>query len=446
MMIKLKVPFILCSAAFCLLNNTKLIAQGGKKIKTIVVDAGHGGHDSGAVADYENSNKTKEKDVTLAISLKLVAALKKLMPEVNTVPTRTTDIYQSPTEKAEIANANKGDLFVCIHADAADTKRKSRIIGYKTVTVYDISRKKVKKKWVVTKTPREVEKPILEYYKEETKRNGTSVWIFAPHKNSDKIKAIKDGFNDEDFNIAGGADSAINKTDFTQSAEKRAIAKLYAARYFQKSHKLAELINEQVDEKTNRNALGTYQRQVGIWVLQATNMPAVLVETGFVTNSEDEAYLRSEEGQQELANTIAAAVKKYKDEMESNGNTPVTPPAIPINTEALTKRTNNILKKINLTQKDFKVEIIDDAEIDGDIVSVYYNGKKIVDKVSLTAKPLILNLTTEADRTENELVIYAENEGSIPPNTCLMTVTSGTKREEIRVTSDAKKNGVVIFN
>ena len=89
-----------------------------KKIKTIIVDAGHGGIDAGARGEYEGSLNSLEKNITLAISKKLVEELKDKMPGVQIIPTRTTDIYQTPPEKAQLANANHGDLFVCIHADA----------------------------------------------------------------------------------------------------------------------------------------------------------------------------------------------------------------------------------------------------------------------------------------------------------------------------------------
>src|SRR5258705_12473591 len=84
--------------------------QSGKKIKTIIVDAGHGGSDYGAQGEYEGSLNSKEKNITLAISLKLVDELKEQMPGVQIIPTRTTDIYQSPKEKAQIANDNHGDI------------------------------------------------------------------------------------------------------------------------------------------------------------------------------------------------------------------------------------------------------------------------------------------------------------------------------------------------
>jgi N-acetylmuramoyl-L-alanine amidase len=300
-------------------------AQNQQKLTTIIVDAGHGGKDAGATGAYEGGLNSYEKNVTLAISQKLVAQLKKDFPGVKVVPTRTTDVYQSPPEKAAIANSNAnpngGNLFICIHADAAAPKTGSRITGYRTVTVYDNKvewvkkgKRKVKK---VTRIPREVEKPIIEYYKIGTQRKGTSVWIFAPHKTSDKINAI---MNEEEFNAEASSDTAYNNIDFSKP-EKRIIAQIYAKRYQEKSARLANFVNEEV-EKTGRASLGVNQRQVGIWVLQATNMPAILVETGFITNYDDERYLNSEKGQQELAEAISAAIHRYKDQIEVTQPTP----------------------------------------------------------------------------------------------------------------------------
>jgi len=206
------------------------------------------------------------------------------------------------------------------------------------------------------------------------------------------------------------------------------------------------MVDEEI-AKTDRPALGLYQRQVGIWVLQATNMPAILIETGFITNHDDERYINSEKGQQELAECIASAVKKYKEDIDhiSVAATAAKPVEKKETTEKYADRAKNILKRIDLTQAGFKVDLYDDGEIDGDIVSVYYNGKNILSNKKLTEKPISLNLTADPNRTENELLIYAENEGSIPPNTALMIVTEGNTRTEVRITSDAKKNGVVLF-
>ena len=138
-MLRNKVPFLFVFAALQLLIIKELSAQTPKLIKTIVVDAGHGGTDVGASGQYENSLRSKEKDVTLAIALKLVDELKKQLPGVNVVPTRTTDIYQTPTEKARIANEFKGDLFLCIHADSGPLKTGRRQTGTRMVTRYKIS-------------------------------------------------------------------------------------------------------------------------------------------------------------------------------------------------------------------------------------------------------------------------------------------------------------------
>lgn len=287
-------------------------AQQPKKIRTIIVDAGHGGPDHGAIGQYENSLRSREKDITLDISNKLVQELRKQMPDVQIVPTRTTDIYQSPVEKAQIANNNKGDLFLCIHADSGPLKTGRRQIGMRTVTKYKVTYKGKGKKKKKIKTPYKAKEPVYEYFKLPLERNGTSVWIFAAHKTSDKLKAIMQ--EEGDFEIETGQDSTYSNFDFN-TPEGRALAQVYAKRYQEKSDLIATLVNEEVD-KTGRPALGINQRQKGIWVLQATNMPAILIETGFINNPEDERYLNSEKGQQELAEVITKSVLRYRDQLE----------------------------------------------------------------------------------------------------------------------------------
>ncbi len=318
-MIKPKALAVVLSASVCFANHAFSQTPAPKKINTIIVDAGHGGKDGGAHGAYEGGLYSWEKDVTLAISLKLVDELKKQLPGVKVVPTRTTDIYQTPPEKANIANDNKGDLFVCIHADATQLKTGSRITGYHMVTVYDNKvewikkgKKKVKK---VTKIPRQVSKPTIEYYKIGTARSGTSVWIFAPHKTSEKVGAI---LKEESFVAQTSSDTAYENLDFTKE-ELKILANIKMKTYQLRSSKLANYINSEVGT-TGREGLGVNQRQVGIWVLQATNMPAVLVETGFITNHDDERYLNSEAGQQELAVAIAKAIKHYKEDIETPKN------------------------------------------------------------------------------------------------------------------------------
>ena len=440
-MLKNKVPVLILIAALHLLMLPNTFSQ--KKIKTIVVDAGHGGsRDPGATGQYEHSLRFKEKDITLAISLKLVDELKKQLPDINVRPTRTTDVYQDPREKARLANEFKGDLFLCIHADSGPLKTGKRQIGTKEETRYKITYKKVKKKKVKISTPYKVTVPVYEYFKLPLTRSGTSVWIFAPHKTSDKLKAIMEG--GEDFEIeTDNADSTFNDFDFN-SPEGRTLAQIYAKRFQERSDLLAKYVNNEV-EKTGRAALGVNQRQVGIRVLQSTNMPAILIETGFINNPEDERYINSEEGQQELAEAITAAVIRYKEQVEGTNKTSDTKAAEEKTTPAeLESRPTKDTKILQVKSDKVKIEIYDDGEIDNDIVSVYFNKDLVTGNRALTAKPYSFTIDLVPGKT-NELVLYADNLGSIPPNTALMIITDGVSRYEVRLSADLKNNASVRF-
>ncbi|MDQ2718737.1 MAG: N-acetylmuramoyl-L-alanine amidase [Bacteroidota bacterium] len=297
---------------FCfLLIGTSAFAQVPKKIKTIIIDPGHGGSDRGAVGEYEGTLGSKEKNITLAISMKLVAELEKQLPGVKIIPTRTTDIFMNVREKAQFANENHGDLFVCIHADAVVLKTGSRIIGYRAETYHTTkyTGKGKHRKKIVTAHTREV--PIKEYFKIPTSRKGTSTLILVARQTADKVKAMENA--DMQFDLAGN-DSTVNIN--YDSPEWKANALLYSQRYFKKSYQLASNVQDEI-AKTGRNDLGVWQRQKGLWVLHATQMPAVLIETGFVENYEDERYLNSEKGQQEIAEAITQAILNYKNQVET---------------------------------------------------------------------------------------------------------------------------------
>lgn len=291
--------------------NSGAFSQAPRKIKTIIIDPGHGGHDNGAVGEYEGTLGSKEKNIVLAISMKLVADLKAAMPDVNIIPTRTTDVYMSVHEKAQFANEHHGDLFVCIHADAVTLKTSYRIVGHRKQTYYThkyVGSGKSRKK-ISVKHTRTV--PIKEYYKIPTSRKGTSTLILAARQSSDKLKALEDGdlgFDTEDD------DSSANVN--YESPEYKASALLYSQNYFKKSYQLASLVQEEI-AKTGRNDLGVWQREIGLWVLHATQMPAILIETGFVANYDDERYLNSEKGQEEIAHAITDALIMYKNQVET---------------------------------------------------------------------------------------------------------------------------------
>lgn len=298
-------------AILCLVFSPLAFSQAPRKIKTIIIDPGHGGKDNGGVGEYEGTLGSKEKNITLAISMKLVDDLKKAMPDVNIIPTRTTDVYMSVHEKAQFANEHHGDLFVCIHADAVNLKTSFRIVGHRKETYYThkyVGKGKSRKKIEVKHTHTV---PIKEYYKIPTSRKGTSTLILAARQSSDKMKALEDG--DLGFNTEDNDSTAEVNYD---SPEYKASALLYSQNYFKKSYQLASLVQEEI-AKTGRNDLGVWQREKGLWVLHATQMPAILIETGFVANYEDERYINSNKGQEEIAQAITNALVTYKKQVEA---------------------------------------------------------------------------------------------------------------------------------
>ncbi len=264
-----------------------------KVVKTIIIDPGHGGHDGGARGAYSN-----EKDICLAISLKLQEVLAKELPEVKLLMTRTTDSYPALHARASYANNNKGDLFLCVHVNAAPPKKHSEVIGYRTVTSY-VGKGKNRKK-VTKKVPR---------YRTWTTPNpakGTETYIWGAHKNDDKEVAMRENapmLAEENFETNYGSIDP-NAPEFI------ALSLLKTKQYFKRSATLAGFIQDEF-AKVGRVDRDVRQRQVGIWVLQATAMPSVLIETGYITNREEEDYLNSKKGQQELAECITRAVKTY---------------------------------------------------------------------------------------------------------------------------------------
>ena len=108
-------------------------------------------------------------------------------------------------------------------------------------------------------------------------------------------------------------------------------------------------------------------------------------------------------------------------------------------------RRKDIIKTISIYQPTFKVDFYDNGEIDGDSITVFYNGKIVLSHKMLTTKPISLTLSIDENVRENVITMYADNLGSIPPNTALMIVTDGNKRYEVHISSDTEKSGSVVF-
>ncbi|MFT3747370.1 MAG: N-acetylmuramoyl-L-alanine amidase [Agriterribacter sp.] len=284
--------FILLS----LLSYNASLAQKSR-IKTIIVDAGHGGREPGARGAYST-----EAQITLALSLKVAALLEKELPDTKIIQSRTTDVFQPVTEKAAFANQNKGDLFVCIHVNAAPPIRHSQITGYRN-KVYYTGKGKNKKKH----TQKE---PVYKVWYTPNPRYGTGTYVWAADRDDNKASAMSERFESE-------AEVSDEVPD-PNTPEGLIASRLWVQKYFKNSVRLASMIeNEFV--KIGRKSDGVLQRnEKGIWVLQATNMPAVLIETGFITNKEEEDFLNSEEGQEQMSAAIVRAVVNFKNLMDSS--------------------------------------------------------------------------------------------------------------------------------
>ncbi len=143
------------------------------------------------------------------------------------------------------------------------------------------------------------------------------------------------------------------------------------------------------------------------------------------------------------------ALNPKKQQVEEPAETPVTKNDLQGKVTApsgnFEKRNTSVIKTIEVENVSVKVSLYDNGEIDGDSISLFYNDKLLLSHQRLSDKPITLNINVEKNESVNELVMYAENLGSIPPNTALMVVYDGTKRYEVRITSDLQKNGTIRF-
>jgi len=267
------------------------------RLKKIVIDPGHGGNDPGAVGKYSN-----ESDVALAISLKLEELIKDQIPDIEVILTRRTDVFDSPKVKASKANQAKGDLFVCIHCNSTSGIKHSVFTGYKTETFYK-GRGKHRKK---------VTKQVKTYHTYTTPNpaKGAETYIWGAHRNDLKEIAMR-----ENQGLYVDSTAKAQVEDFS-STEKMNFITLKTRQYFDRSAYLALTIQQEFAKggRVDRDAL---QRQVGIWVLQAVAMPAVLVETGYISNPEEEVYLNSKTGQTEIAQSIVNAIIRYRTSLDN---------------------------------------------------------------------------------------------------------------------------------
>ncbi len=302
--------FISVSSLFLLFLSVNLHAQKKKPIQTLIIDPGHGGMDPGAKGMQES-----EANVALQVSMKLGDTLRKAFPDMKIIYTRTSDVLpgnkptieQALKYRANLANESGGDLFIAIHCNSAG-KRPGGWYEKRVVNKIPVTKTYKKGKKTYKKTTYQYE---YENVWVENKPKGTETYLWAVSKNESKINSV---IRNDDY---GEIDSTSNLTmpDPTDPNEKVRML-IYAQNYFRKSLTLADYIQEEFKD-AGRVDRGVKQRNdKGIWVLQATGMPSILVEIGFISNKEEEEYLISEEGQREVVKNIFNAFKKYKEKQE----------------------------------------------------------------------------------------------------------------------------------
>jgi len=246
--------FVLFCSAFSFGQNS---TSEQRTIKTIVIDAGHGGKDPGCHGASSN-----EKTVCLNIALKLGESIKKKYPGIKVIYTRDKDVFVELDERANIANKSKADLFICIHANAA------------SATAY-----------------------------------GAETYVLGLHRTESQQKVAER----ENSTIYLEEDKGEKYKDFDLSPDAIIARQIQLKVFLDQSISFADKLQKEFTK------LGRYNRgvkQAGFLVLYKTTMPSVLIETGFLTNPSEEKFLSDTVGQRKMAASMFSAFEKYKMELE----------------------------------------------------------------------------------------------------------------------------------
>jgi len=250
--------------AIIMLNPSEYIFGQQKKFK-VVIDAGHGGHDSGTTGT--GKRKKREKDIALAVALLVDKKLKKYT-DIKPILTRKKDVFVELYERAAIANRNKADLFISIHCNANKNSR----------------------------------------------ANGSETFVLGIHRNKDNLNVAKR----ENSVIKLEKDNKLHYEGFDAEHPESFIGlTLVQEAFLDQSIMMASLIQQEFG-KSLKNIKDRSVQQAGFAVLRLTYMPSVLSEIGFLSNDKEEKFLNTKVGQDKIAIAIANAIVKYKKSIYNN--------------------------------------------------------------------------------------------------------------------------------
>ena len=290
------------------------MAQKGEKIQTIVIDAGHGGKDTGALGKVTN-----EKTLNLAVALKFGAYIEENLPDVKVIYTRKTDKFVELSERAAIANRNNADVFISIHCNSTETPNSA---------------------------------------------SGAETFVMGESKNEKNLAVAK---KENAAILLEDNTDAYDNFD-PNSTEAYILFSLSQSMYQKQSLDIAGKVQKQFASK-GRSDRGV--QQAGFLVLWKTAMPSILVELGFINNAKEEQFLNSEKGQKQMALALYRAFEEYKREFESENHTSAN--ATP--SESTNKNTGDTYFSVQFSTLNKKVPVNDPAFKGVKEVEVYeYNG------------------------------------------------------------------------
>lgn len=232
------------------------------RIKRVVIDAGHGGKDSGCIG----YSQKQEKDITLKIALLLGKKIKKAYPSIQVIYTRDSDVFIPLDDRANIANKNKADVFISIHCN---------------------------------------------FLPGHSKYHGAETYVLGLHKTKENLEVARR--ENASVILEDNYQKRYNGYQW-DSPEANILINAWQASYLDRSMRLAGEVQKNLAKDAERKNLGV--KQAGFLVLRATTMPSILIETGFLSNPEEERYLSSANGQNEEAQAIFRAFESYKNNVE----------------------------------------------------------------------------------------------------------------------------------